>query len=104
MVPAAIMAAALERDQIGRGRDHADRLGVAARVVAHRARIGFGDVHALRAQPRLLDQLDQRLCERADLVVRRADEMEREPRGGLLADAGQARQLADEPLDRIGHL
>ena len=91
VVAAAEVPAAIDRDQVRRRRDHADRVGLAPRVAAQRARIVLGHVHADRAQPDLVGDIEQRLREIADLLAVAAHQVKREPRRGLLADARAAR-------------
>jgi hypothetical protein len=102
VVPAAKVAAALDRHHIGRLRDHADRLALAPRVGADPARVGGGQGHARRAQADLIGGVDQGLGQLAGLGLGGADQVHRQAGRRLLADAGQAGQLADQALDRIG--
>jgi len=93
VVAALEVAPPVDRDQVRRGGDHADHLGLAARVAAHRARVGLGHLHADRAQPDLVGDVEQRLREVAGLLatVRTAapDQVKRQARRGLLPDPGQ---------------
>ena len=79
-----------------------DRIALAPRIAAQRAGVLLGHVHAHRAEPDLVGHVDQRLREVEDLLAIAAHQVEREPRGGLLADPWQAGQLLHQPANRIG--
>ena len=90
---------ALDRDHVARLLDHADPWPLAPLVLADAAGGLDREVEADLAQPdRLLDLAD-RVGERQRLLVGTREDVEGEPLGGALADAGQARQLGDEPID-----
>ena len=100
VVEPAVLVRALDRDQVGRLLDDADDGVVAARVAADLARLLLGQVPALAAEANALLDLGDRRGERGGLVRRDAQEVEREPLRRSLADAGQARELRDEVVDR----
>ena len=93
VIAAAKLAHALDREEIGRLLDDADHLGAAPRVGAQRTRITLREREAHRAEPRLVLHREQRLGQRLGVLALAAQDVERQPRGRLLADPGQARQL-----------
>src|SRR5207253_2346388 len=99
VVEAAELGRSLEREQVGRLLDDADHRVVAARVEADRADLLLGQVPALAAEADALLDLDDRGGERERLVLRYAQQVEREPLRGARPDPGQARQLRDEIVD-----
>ena len=96
---AVIRVRALERDDVDRLLDDADRGVVAACVEADRACLFLGQVPALAAEADALLHLVERGGERGCLLRRALEDVEREPLRGALADPGQACQLRDEVLD-----
>ena len=100
VVPALDHAGLLDRRLVLRLLDHADHRGVAAGVAADAAQLALGDAEALAAEPDLLLRGDDRLGQAARVLGRGLDHVEREPLRRLRADAGKARQLVDQVLDR----
>jgi hypothetical protein len=96
VVEAAVLVRPLERDEVDRLLDDADRRVVAACVGADRAQLVLGQVAALGAEADALLHVLDRLRERERLVPRPREEVEREPLRRALADAGQLRELGDE--------
>jgi len=92
VVAAVEFVRSLDRDHVARLFDHADQLGRAALVLADPAAGPDREVEADLALPNLLLDLPDRVRERQRLVLR-------EPLGRALPDAGQARELGDEPVD-----
>ena len=100
VVAAVELAGALDRDHVARLLDHADRGRLAALVLADAAGGLGGQVEAdLALAHRLLDLADG-VGERERLLVGHAQDVEGEPLSGALADARQARELGDQPVDR----
>src|SRR5579884_939566 len=99
VVELAVLVRALERDDVDRLLDDADRRLVAARVEADRARLVLGQIAALAAEADALLHLGDRRRERERLGARPLQDVERKPLRSSLPDAGQARQLGDEVLD-----
>ena len=99
VVEAAVLAGALDREQVDRLLDDADDRAVAARVEADRADLLLGEVPALAAEAHALLHLLDRVGERERLRLRHLEEMERKPMRGAAADSGQPRQLRDEVVD-----
>ena len=93
---------ALDGQQIGRLLHHADRLGAPPRIGTDRARVALGEREAERAETRLVLHGDERVGEGLGVLPVRAQHVEREAGGGLLPDAGQLRQLLDQPGHRRG--
>ena len=62
------------------------------------------EVEADLAQPDPLLDLADRVRQRAGVVIGGAQDVEGEPLRRALADAGQLRELGDEPLNRRGEL
>ena len=96
MVEPAVLVRALDRDQVGRLLDDSDDCVVAPRVAADLAGLLLGQVPALTAEADALLDLGDRGGQRAGLVLRDAQEVEREPLRCTLADAWQARELRDK--------
>ena len=96
VVEAAVLGRSLDREQVDGLLDDADDRAVAARVEADRAHLVLGEVAALAAEAHALLHVLDRLGERERLVLRRAQEMEREALRRPRPDPGQARQLRDE--------
>src|SRR6202042_3635617 len=76
--------------------------GVAALVGAYPATRSVRQVKAGLAQTDPFLDLGDRARERQRLLVARAEQVEREPLSGAATDAGQLRQLGDQPLDGRG--
>jgi len=94
------LAGALDRDHVARLLDNADRGRLAALVLADAAGRLRGEVEAdLTVADRRLD-LANRVGKRERLLLRRAEEVEREALRGALPDAGQTRELGDQTVDR----
>jgi hypothetical protein len=93
-------AGRLDRGEVGRLLHDADLGRVAARVAADRARRRVGEIEALGAEHDLLLQAQHRFGELVHLRVGHGEEMERETRRRLLADAGQAAERRGQALDR----
>jgi hypothetical protein len=90
VVEAAVLVCSLDRDHVDGLLDHADGAAVAPPVRADRAELLLGQVAALAAEPNeLLHVLDRR-GERERLLLRRREQVEREPLRRPLADARQA--------------
>ena len=102
VVEPAVLVRPLERDEVDGLLDDADQRVVAPRVDADRAELLLGEVAALAAEADALLHVLDRGGERERLVLRHAQQVEREPLRRALADAGQAGQLRDEILDRGG--
>src|SRR5262245_62559489 len=100
VVEPAVLVRALDRDQVGGLLDDADDRVVAPRVTADLAGLILRQVPALAAEADPLLDLLERAREGQRLVLRHAEEVEREPLRRALADAWQARQLCDEVVDR----
>ena len=98
VIAAAKAAGALDRVEIGRRRDDArpapDRAARRSRARTDRCSVRFMHVEQRRI---LLFDLDERLRQIARVLAGRAQDVEGEARGGLLADAGQLGELADQP-------
>ena len=102
VVAAVELAGALDRDHVARLLDHADHGGLAALVLADPAGGLGGEVEAdLALADGLLDLAD-RVGERERLLLGDAQDVEGEPLGGALPDAGQAGELGDQAVDRRG--
>ena len=99
VVEAAVLVRPLERDDVDRLLDDADRRVVAARVEADPAGLVLGQVAALAAEADALLHLHERARERERLLRRPLEDVEREPLRRALPDPGQARELRDEVLD-----
>src|SRR5262249_9371474 len=85
---------ALDGEEVGWLRHHADRARVAARVRTRGAGVLLGQVAAYRAQPDLVLDVEDGLRQLARIGRLRAHEVECEPLRSLLADPGQAREQA----------
>jgi hypothetical protein len=94
------LAGALDRDHVARLLDDADRRGLAALVLADAAGGLRGEVEADLAVADRLNDLADGVGQRERLLPGRAQQMKREPLRGALPDAGQARQLGDQTVDR----
>jgi hypothetical protein len=93
------LARALDRDHVARLLHHADGGRLAPLVLTDPAGGLGGEVEAdLAVAHRLLD-LANRVGEREGLLLRGAEDVEREPLSGALPDAGQARELGDQAVD-----
>src|SRR5918999_2892395 len=90
---------ALEREEIDGLLDDADDRSVTPLVAADPADLVFGQVAALAAETNAFLHVGDRAGERARLVLRRPQEVEREALRGARADPGQTGQLRDEVLD-----
>jgi hypothetical protein len=90
----------LQREDVGGLLDHADHGTVAAGVAADLADLLLRPVAAVRTEADTLFGLLQRAGELERLVLRRAQEVERKPVSRARANAGQARQLGDQVVDR----
>ena len=102
VVAAVELARALDRDHVAGLLDHADRGGLTALVLADAAGGLGGQVEAdLAVADRLLDLADG-VGQRERLLLRGAEDVEGQPLRGALTDAGQARELGDEAVDRRG--
>ncbi len=99
MVEAAVLVRALERDDVDRLLDDADRRVVSACVEADRTRLLLGQVAALAAEAHPLLDLGERGSERERFLGRALEDVEGEPLRGPLSDSGQAGELRDEVLD-----
>ena len=95
-------ARALDRQDVQRLLDDADRRAVARSVAADAAGVDLRDVLADGAEDCPLLQLDDRLRERDGVVVRDAQQVVGEPLRALRPDAGQLVELFDEPRDGRG--
>jgi hypothetical protein len=96
------LAGALDRDDVARLLDDADRGRLAPLVLADPAGGLGGEVEAdLAVTDGRLD-LPDRLREPERLLLGGAENVEREPLRGALADAGKAAQLGDEAVDGSG--
>jgi hypothetical protein len=94
------LARALDGDHVARLLDDADRGRLAPLVLADAAGGLGGEVEAdLAVADRLLDLADG-IGQRKRLLLGRAEDVEREPLRGALPDAGQARELGDQTIDR----
>jgi hypothetical protein len=100
VVEAAVLVRPLHGDEIDRLLDDANDRPVATRVLADRAELVLRQVAALLAEADAFLHLLDRCGERERLVLRRPEQVKREPVRGAGADAGQARQLRDEVVDR----
>ena len=100
VVEAAVLVGALERDHVDGLLDDADDRAVAAGVEADPAELLLGQVAALAAEANALLHLLDRRRQRERLVLRRREDVEREPLRGARADPRQARQLRDEIVHR----
>src|ERR1700675_3704607 len=100
VVEAAKLVRPLERNESGRLLDDADQRGVAPLVDADRAQRVLGEVAALVAEADALLHVADLLGERERLRLRHLEQGEPEPLRRALADAGQARQLRNEIVDR----
>ena len=99
VVKAAVLVRPLERDDVDRLLDDADRPVVAARVEADRAGLLLGEVPALAAEAHPLLHLGERSRERERLLGGSLKDVERQALRRALADPGEAGQLGDEVLD-----
>src|SRR5437764_12444326 len=99
VVQAAVLGGSLERDQVDRLFDDADRRAVATRVEADRAELLLGEVAAFTAEADALLDLVDRVGERLRLGLRHLEEMKCQALRRPCADSGQPRQLRDEILD-----
>jgi hypothetical protein len=96
------LARALDRDHVAGLLDHADRRRLTPVVLADAAgRLGR-EVEADLALPDGLLDLADGVGERERLLVGGAEDVEGEPLRGALPDAGQARELGDQSVDRCG--
>ena len=100
VVQAAVLARALDRDDVGRLLDHADERRVTARVGADRAQVAFCQVEALPAEADLLLDVDDGRRQGEDLLGLDLQNVKREPLCGAGADAGELGQLRDQALNR----
>ena len=92
----------LDRDHIARLLDDADQLGVAPGVLADPAARPDREVEADLALSNRLLHLADGVGERQRVLRVDAQEVEREPLRGPLADAGQPRELCDQAVDGWG--
>ena len=100
VIAAMELPGALDRDHVARLLDHADGGRLAPLVLADAAAWTRGEVEAdLAVADGRLD-LPDRVGEPERLLLGDAEDVEREPLRGALADAGQASELGDEPVDR----
>src|SRR5579859_5274426 len=99
VVPAAELADLLDRRHVLGLFYHADHRRVPPRVQADPALVVLGDVAARAAELDLLDDLDQRRREAADILGVSRQQVERDPQGALRADPGQLAELVDQVLD-----
>jgi hypothetical protein len=95
VVAAVIGPRPFDGDYVERFFDDAEKGGVAAVVQAKRARVGFGDIEAVRAKLGLGFEFLQGDGEVEGEVIGRAEEVEGEARGRLGADAGQAGEFVN---------
>jgi hypothetical protein len=94
------LARPLDRNHVARLLDDADRRSLAALVLADATGGLGGEVEAdLTVADRLLDLADG-VGQRERLILGRAEDVEREPLRSALPDAGQARELGDQTVDR----
>jgi hypothetical protein len=94
------LAGALDRDDVAGLLDHADRGRLAPLVLADAAGGLGGEVEAdLALADGLLDLADG-IGKRERLLLRSAENVKSEPLSGALPDAGQARKLGDQTVDR----
>ncbi len=94
VVPAAERAGSLQGEDVERLLHHAQAGVVASRVEADGALGAGADVEARVAEHHLVADRDERGRERPGLGIGRAQQVVRQPLGGLGADAGQARDSA----------
>ena len=94
VVEAVVGVRALERDDVDRLLDDADRRVVAARVEADRAGLLLGQVPALAAEADALLHLGERRRERERLLRRPLQDVEREPLRRPLPDSRAAASAA----------
>ena len=99
VVAAVELVRALDRDHVARLLHDADRRAVAALVLADAAARPHREVEADLALPDRLLHLADGVGERQRLLVGGAQDVEGQPLRGALADAGQARELGDQPVD-----
>src|SRR5579862_1454019 len=100
VVEAAVLRRPLDRDEVDRLLDDADRRPVTARVEADRAQLLLGEVAALAAEADAFLHLADRRGERERLLLLGLEDVEGEPLRRSAADSRQPRQLRDEVLDR----
>jgi hypothetical protein len=94
------LSGALDRDHVAGLLDHAEGGRLTPLVLADAAGGLCGEVEAHLAVPDGGLDLADRIGEPERLLLRRAEDVESEPLRGALADAGQAGELGDEPIDR----
>ena len=99
-----VLARALDREDVRGLLDHAEHLGVAARVLADGAqrRLALLDVRAARAAVEAALGVEQRARERLDVALRAVEQVEGEALGGLRADPRQPPELPDQGDERCG--
>src|SRR5579884_2237389 len=86
--------------------DHANLRPVAMRIAAVGAQFGVADVVAFGAQAEMVFHVQQRGGEPLGVLAGSSEDVEGKTLGGFLADAGQAAEFVDEPLQgrgEIGH-
>jgi hypothetical protein len=93
------LTGALDRDDVARLLDHADRRGLPPLVLADAAgRLG-GEVEADLAVTNGRLDLADGVGQPERLLLRGTEDVKSEPLSGALTDAGQASELRDEPVD-----
>ena len=100
VIQAVVFLCALERDNVARVGHDADGFLVARLVRADRALLAVREVLAALAGEGLGLGLANRVSKALCVLLRHIEHVEREALRGFLADAGQLRELLDQPLDR----
>src|SRR3712207_2755867 len=99
VVATAELAGALDRDHVLGLLHHADDRRVSPRVTADPAGLLLGDPAAHGAEPDLVLDLDEDLCEPADVDRVGLEQVERDPLRALRAHPGEPTELVDEVLE-----
>ena len=100
MIAPAELASALDRHDVLRLFDHADRVIAATWIGAHAAQLVFGDVAAHGAETHLRLDRCNRLGKARDVRAICGEEVERDALGALGPNAGESPQLVDQILHR----
>src|SRR5262249_31133211 len=94
----------LDRQDIVRFLDYANRRAVSSRTHAVQARIGVGDVVTHRALSDLLLRVSNGIGQPQGILGRRPQNVERKSLRGFLSDSGKVLQFVDQALNRHGKI
>src|SRR5262245_17406076 len=96
MIKPGKLASGFDPDDVVRLLDHTDHLAVAAGIAAEQAKLALADVVANAAENNSFFYIEYRLREMLRVLAGRAEDMERQPLCGFLANPRQALELGDQ--------